>query len=137
MTRKNRGENIHLELELGNQARAEAEVLLEKKLVKGAVSRTYYFVLHYTKALLYSLGLEAKSHEGVGHPLNLHFIKSGKFPPRYGKLFSRLQKYREQADYDPALVFTLQDAMEEFREGKEFSLMIRAYLQRQGYLGKK
>lgn len=134
MTGENRITNIKMEIALGDEARNEAKVLLERGLPKGAISRTYYFVFHYVRGLLYSLGLEARSHEGVGHLLNLHFIKPGKLPPACGKLFCRLQKYREQADYDPALVFTIKDVEEELREAEDLSDRILDYLKKERYL---
>lgn len=124
MKEENRKINIKLELESGDEAMKEAEVLMEKGLYRGAISRTYYFIFHYVKALLYSVGLEPKTHEGTTHLLNIHFIREGKIEPRFGKCFSRLQKYRQQSDYEPAVVFTKEDAEEELQMAREFSAAI-------------
>lgn len=75
-----------------------------------------------------TIGLEPKTHQGVNHLLNLHFIKPGKIDPKYGKLFSRLQKYREESDYDPAAVFTKEDADEELVLANEYFQAAQQYL---------
>jgi uncharacterized protein (UPF0332 family) len=56
-----------------------------------------------------TLGLEAKSHEGAPRLLSLHFIKPGRLDPEASHLFSRLMKYREEADYNPSYIFTADD----------------------------
>ncbi len=44
--------NIQEELERAKEALKSADILFENDLVKDAMSRLYYFVLHYIKALL-------------------------------------------------------------------------------------
>lgn len=134
MTEENKKTNLEMEIAQGEEVLREARILIEQGLYKGAVSRTYYFLFHHVKALLYLLGLEPKSHDGVSHLLNLHFIKDGKIESRFGKLFSRLQKYREQSDYDPAVTFTKEDVEKELAEALEFSGAIKEYLKKEGYL---
>jgi uncharacterized protein (UPF0332 family) len=53
-------ENISIELERGEEAREEATVLLEKNLAKGALSRAYYCIFYYIKALLFRWDLILK-----------------------------------------------------------------------------
>lgn len=134
MTRNNRIENIMIELETGGEAWREATVLLDNNLAKGALSRAYYCFFHHVKALLYSLGLEPKTHEGTVHLFNLHFVKKGIFTPDWSKLFSRLQKYRELADYDPACIFTIDDVKEEMEEVDKAIICIRKYLSEKGLI---
>jgi uncharacterized protein (UPF0332 family) len=134
MTKNNRIENIALELEQGDEALKESMVLLEHNLPKGALARIYYSLFHYVKALLFSLGLEAKTHDGTSHLFNLHFIKKGLLPAHFGKTLSRLQKYRELADYDPACLFSSDDVKIELQEAHEFSTHINNYLRDKGFL---
>ena len=133
MNESNKKKNIELEITQGDEALKETKVLFDKGLYKGAISRSYYFLFHYVKALLYTLGLEPKTHEGISHLLNLHFIKEGKIEGRFGKLFSRLQKYREQSDYDPAVIFTKEEVDEELKQAEKFSRVIKEHLKREGY----
>jgi len=134
MTRNSRIENIALELERGGEAWKEATVLLDNGLAKGALSRAYYCLFHHVKALLFSLGLESKTHEGTVHLFNLHFVKKGIFTPSWSKLLSRLQKYRELADYDPACMFTIDDVKEELAEVREAIQCISKHLAEKGLI---
>ena len=54
--------NVSIEWDKAKEAMTEAEVLLEKNLPGGAISRAYYAVFHAGKALLLTECLEAKSH---------------------------------------------------------------------------
>jgi uncharacterized protein len=134
MTKTSRIENIRIEIERGGEAWEEATVLLERSLAKGALSRLYYCLFHHIKALLFSLGLESKTHEGTVHLFNLHFVKKGIFPSHSAKLLSRLQKYRELADYDPACVFSIEDVTAEMKEVGTVILRIKEYLGEKGLL---
>jgi uncharacterized protein (UPF0332 family) len=131
---QNKRTNAVLEIEHGEEALKEARVLLDSGLFRGAMSRTYYGAFHHVKALLFTIGLEAKTHEGASHLFNLHFVRPGLIDVKYARLVSRLQKYREQSDYDPAAVFTKEDVETEFQNTLEFSRTIKASLQDNGLL---
>lgn len=128
MTEEGSKENIKLEMQQAEENLKEINALTGEELYRGAISRIYYYVFHVTRALLYSIGLEPKTHQGVNHLLNLHFVKPGKIDPKYGKLFSRLQKYREESDYDPAAVFTKEDAEEELVLARQYFQAAKQYL---------
>ncbi|MBI5187932.1 MAG: HEPN domain-containing protein [Nitrospirae bacterium] len=65
------------------------------------ISSLYYSYFHIIKAILYKKGFDPVSHEGVYALLNLHFVKSGVLDKGYSRLFERLHKNREIADYNP------------------------------------
>lgn len=121
-------QNIQLEMEVGNEAMEAAKSLVEKGLYRSAMSRTYYVLFHYIKALLYTLGLEPKSHEGLEHLFGLHFVKTGKADVNSAKLLARLQKYRERSDYGLITVFTKEDVEQELGEVESFLQSIQSYL---------
>ena len=69
-------------------ARAEetlraAEVLLREGLTNDAVGRAYYAGFHAVRALLFSVGLEPRSHRGAIQLFNLHFVRTGKIDARH------------------------------------------------------
>jgi len=75
------------------------------------ISSLYYSYFHIIKAILYRKGFDPSSHEGVYALLNLHFVKPGVLDKRYSRLFERLHKNREIADYNPtAPKFDKEDA---------------------------
>jgi len=53
---------------------------------------------------------------------------------RASHIFSKLMKYREEADYNPSYMFTREDFVEFKKEAEELSDKIKAYLEEKGYL---
>jgi uncharacterized protein (UPF0332 family) len=92
------------ELGLAREELRAAEQLLTARLVRVAATRVYYAVFHAARALVYSEGLEPKTHAGVLSLLNVHFVRAGRLDAADSRLFARLQKFREEADYADAYV---------------------------------
>jgi uncharacterized protein (UPF0332 family) len=134
MTDENKKRNIQEEMERASGAMDAASLLFENNLLNDAVSRLYYFLLYNIRALLLTKGLEPRSHEGALRLLGLHFIKEGIFEAKDSHVFSRLMKYREEADYNPSYMFTGEDFVEFKKEAEELSGKIKAYLEEKGYL---
>lgn len=128
MTEENKKDNIKNELERASNTLQAANLLYDNGFLNDAVSRLYYFLLHNIRALLLSKGLEPKSHEGALRVFGLHFVKEGIFMPRDSHIFSRLMKYREEADYNPSYTFTKEDFIEFKKEAEDLSSKIKAYL---------
>ena len=123
-------QKIQLEIEAGNESLDAVKTLMEKGLYRSAISRTYYGLFHYIRALLYTQGLEPKSHEGLEHLFGLHFVKAGRVDSGSAKLLARLQKYREQSDYGLVTVFTKEDVGQELSEVERFVQSIQGYLKK-------
>jgi len=134
VTEENKKKNIHEEIERAKKAIEAAVLLFEKGFLSDAVSRLYYFLLYNIRALLLTKGLEPKSHEGALRLLGLHFIKEGLFEAKTSHIFSKLMKYREEADYNPSYIFTKEDFIEFKKEAEELSDRIKAYLKNTGYI---
>jgi hypothetical protein len=105
-----------------------ADLLCDNGFINEAVSRLYYFLLYRIRAVLMGEGLEPRSHEGVLRLFSLHFVKTGKFQPESAHLFSKLMKYREEADYNPAYTFQAQDYARLRGEAQALSERIDEYL---------
>jgi uncharacterized protein (UPF0332 family) len=134
MIEENKRENIREELERAVKAMGAAGLLFENGFLNDAVSRLYYSLLHEIRALLLTKGLEPKSHEGALRLFGLHFVKEGVFEPADSHVFSRLMKYREEADYNPSYMFTEEDFVEFKKDAEELSNQIKAHLKEKGYL---
>lgn len=137
MTEKNKKENISHELEKAHDCLKSAGILSAHGQYADAVSRLYYYVYHSVQALLLTKGLEPKTHEGLLRLLGMHFIKPGTFEPSFSHSFARLMKYRGEADYNPAYIFTESDYHEFQNEAKELYRKIETYLTNEGYITKK
>src|SRR3972149_1338446 len=128
MTVEERRQSIQLEMEAGHEAVDAAKSLVEKDLYRSAMSRAYYGLFHYIKALLYTQGLEPKSDEELEHLFGFHFVKAGKVDIKSAKLLARLQKYCERSDYGLVSVFSTEDVEEELTEVEHFINSIQGYL---------
>ncbi len=64
-------------LKQAEQSLQAAKVLLEKGLLDDSVSRAYYAMFHAAVAILYALGLRAKSHSGTINLFGEHLVKKG------------------------------------------------------------
>ena len=134
MMEENKRENIQAELDGAEKTLLEAELLFKNGFFKGAVSRLYYSLLYSIRALLLTKGLEPKSHEGALRLFGLHFVKEGVLETKASHIFSKLMKYREEADYNPAYIFTREDFVELQKEAGELSDKIKRYLKEKNYL---
>lgn len=110
MTGENRGLNAAAELARAEECLREAETLRDAGLPFGAASRAYYAVFHAATALLFSVGLEAKSHRAVASMIGEHFVKPGRLSAELGRLVAHMQRDREDADYATGAVFTADHA---------------------------
>ncbi len=134
MIDKNKMENIREEIERASQTMSASTLLFDNNLINDAVSRLYYFLLYNIRALLLTKGLEPKSHEGALRLFALHFIKEKIFEPKDSHVFSKLMKYREEADYNPSYVFTKDDFTDFKKEAEALSIKIKSYLKNNRYL---
>lgn len=128
MTEDNRKENIRAELDRATEALAAATLLYENGYISDAISRLYYFVLYHVRALLLSKGLEPRSHDGALRLLGLHFVREGLMDKRAAQVFSKLMKFREEADYNPISMFTKEDFVEFKGEAEIFAALIKSCL---------
>jgi uncharacterized protein (UPF0332 family) len=108
--------NIAESLARAAQALAVADAALAIGGTADAVSLTYHAALHYLRARLFARWLDPRSHPGAHHLFNQEFVRSGLFPPKVNKLLAALQRMREQADYDPGMLFDAEDAREQIAE---------------------
>lgn len=77
-----------------------AKVLAGSNFWNSAVNRLYYSVFYAVNALLVLNGFQTKTHAARKSFFSLHFIKSGKFDKKFGRLYSELFDWRQKGDYD-------------------------------------
>ena len=128
MTAEGRQESAAAELELADEELRVAEQLLETGHPRIALTRVYFAVFHAVRARLYTEGLEPRSHEGVQHLWSVHFVRPSLYEPATSRLLSRLQKFREEADYARAFVTDDAGAREEIAAARGLLERIRVEL---------
>ena len=92
MTDENRKRNVAGELARAEQALQAARALLDLGLHADSVSRAYYGAFPCLGALLFSRGLEAKTHAGAIHLFNTEFVHAGLFASSYNRLLAGIQR---------------------------------------------
>lgn len=135
MTRESRLANIQAEVEKADTSLRAARALYDLGLFDECVSRAYYAVFHLMCAVLLTDGLEARSHHGVDHLLNLHFVRAGRLDPAHAKAFARLMQFRLQADYSRAFRFTKSGAAEELATAETTSAAVLETLRDGRWIG--
>jgi uncharacterized protein (UPF0332 family) len=128
VTEDNRRQNISAELERAAEALSAATLLSDNGYINDAISRLYYFVLYNIRALILYKDHEPRSQEGAIRLLGLHFIKSGLMSKNIAQIFSKLMKYREEADYNPISIFAKEDFVALKEEAEMLADSIKKYL---------
>jgi hypothetical protein len=136
MTEESRRKNIAAEIRRGDESLESAEILLAAGKLADAVSRAYYAAFHYARGLLLTLGEEPRTHGGLERLLQRDFVRSGDIDADVAKLFSRLQKFRLDADYTAEFVFTPAGSADEVRAARTFVDEARGFLQKGGWVEK-
>jgi uncharacterized protein (UPF0332 family) len=130
----NKKANIREEIDRASEAIRAAHLLFENGFVRDAVSKVYYSLLYSIRAVLLTEGLEPKSHEGALRLFGLHFVKPGLFEAKDSHIFSKLMKFREEADYNPSYTFAPEDFTEFKSEAEGLIQKITNYLKNKDYL---
>lgn len=134
MTDENRRAAIAAEWERVTDAQQEARILIDASKPVGAVSRAYYAAFHAARALLLSLGLQPRTHQGVRSLTNLHFERAGRLPARLAHILSQVARTREDAGYDATVTFADDDAHDTLARATEFVAAAKELLGQDGWL---
>lgn len=134
MTPTNRRRNIEAEWERVRSSLRSARILRDAGEYNDAVSRAYYAVFHAAVALLLSVDVEPRSHRAMVQQIHLHFVRSGRLDPTLGRLCARMQKFREEADYNRFFVFDEAATSEELGSAERFVEAAAALLRHDGWM---
>ncbi|MBM4375698.1 MAG: HEPN domain-containing protein [Deltaproteobacteria bacterium] len=107
-------------LALARDTLAAAETLARAGFARHAVGRSYYAVFHAACALLATVGLAARTHEGVRSLVNEHFVRTGLLATVHARTLRQIAGDRNDADYDAAATFTVDDAAEDLERARAF-----------------
>ena len=100
MTREERIEYAKNRIETAHRTADAAKLLAENEYWNSAINRLYYALFYMVNALLVSNEIYPQSHSGMRSLFALHFIKTGKMDPKYGKLLAQVYDWRQKSDYD-------------------------------------
>ena len=100
MTFEERREYVKYRIESARKTFEAAKVLSENGFWNSAVNRLYYAVFYAVNALLILNEIQTKSHSATKSQFSLHFVKTGRFDKKYGRLLSELFDWRQKGDYE-------------------------------------
>jgi len=118
-------ENAQAELARADEAIRACEVLLREGLLSDAVSDAYYACFHAVRALLFTVGIEPRSHRGALHLFNLHFVRTGRVEATHLSALARAQYDRQSADYGASRRFTRSEVEEELEAARTLLAVAR------------
>lgn len=100
MTNEERREYAKYRIESAHKTLEAAKVLSENGFWNSAVNRLYYAVFYAVNALLVLNEIQTKSHSATKSQFSLHFVKTGRFDKKHGRLLSELFDWRQKGDYE-------------------------------------
>jgi uncharacterized protein (UPF0332 family) len=116
-------ELVHKEIDAAKERLDAAELLFNDGKLVDAVNRAYYSTYHAGKALLHSIGRDAKTHAGLISEIGFHLVEKGMMEKTYGTILRRLFESRETSDYVVGAVFTEEEVNEMLKGAKSFLQM--------------
>ena len=100
---------VTLALERVDKTLHEMDVLRENGLWSLVANRLYYALFHAVSALLIKDHHEVGTHRGAVGKFSLFYVKTGAFTAAEGRMYSQLQKLREDSDYNCAIDVVQED----------------------------
>lgn len=91
---------VTLELDRVEKTIEEFELLAENGMWSLAGNRLYYTLFHAVSALLINDNHEVGTHRGAVNRFSLYYVKTGIFTAAEGRMYSLLQKLREDGEYN-------------------------------------
>ena len=97
-----------------------AEDAFQKNNYDFCVNRLYYSAFYAVSAVLIINGKNYKKHSAVRSAVHRDFVKNGKISIELGKLYDKLLRDREEADYVAFVEFDPEVVKDELKETKKF-----------------
>lgn len=124
---------VILELEKSDKTLAEMDIQLQNSLWGLAANRLYYSLFHAVSALLICDKHEVGTHRGAVNKFSLFYVKEGLFTVSEGKLYSQLQKLREDGDYNCSIDVDQSDVEQKVLPAKQLISHIKQYIKDKGF----
>lgn len=97
-------------IEQARESLRASKIMLDNKMVKDSINRSYYSAFYAMKAVLAIEEKDFKRHKDVVAYFNKMYVATGKFPKDLGRMIAKLQQLREKSDYDDFFVASIAKA---------------------------
>ena len=101
-----------------------AKLCFENGHYKDAINRAYYAAFYAVKAVLALDNIDFKRHKDVVATFNRDYIASGMYEKEIGRLLSRLQKKRENSDYDDFYIASKEEVVDQIKFAEQIVMSI-------------
>ncbi|MFA5329248.1 MAG: HEPN domain-containing protein [Prolixibacteraceae bacterium] len=104
----------------------DAQILADRQKWNSAINRLYYSAYYAVMALLLIADLTPSTHNGAKSNFTEHFIKTGKIPKEFGRIYSQLFTWRQKGDYDDLFDFDEEKVIPYFEPVKKLIDLIES-----------
>jgi len=105
-----------------------AEKLLHDGEYEDAISRAYYAIYHAANAVLATINVFPKTHEGLVSEFGKRFVLTGMFPRELGKILADAKAARETYEYSVTATIEKPEAETIFANAQAFVTAIKKFL---------
>lgn len=124
---------IEEEIKIAERRLKAGELLLKEGMLEDAINRLYYAIFYAAKAMLNSVGYDAKTHSGLISEFGLRLIKEDLVKKKYGKILRNAFEKRESSDYEIGVVFEEQEVKELLKSAREFLKNAKSFVKENLY----
>jgi len=115
-------------MEKAQQARSDAQLLLENNRTEAAINRIYYAAFDAARAALLMYDEAPSSHAGVKTRFAYHFVRTGRVSRKHARTLSEAEAMRNRADYDAFSVFEAAPTLDLLEDVESFVERVRDLL---------
>jgi uncharacterized protein (UPF0332 family) len=88
-----------------NESMEDARILADNRRWNACVNRLYYACFYMVSALLVRHGLSSSKHTDVRSLFNKQYVKTGKIPKKFARIYNDLFERRQEGDYIDFVIF--------------------------------
>ena len=111
-------------LSLAQETLANAKLCMDNQFYRDCINRSYYAAFYAVKAVLALDNIDFKRHKDVVATFNRDYVASGVYEKEIGRLLSRLQKKRENSDYDDFYIASKEEAEDQIKFAEQIVMSI-------------
>ena len=115
-------------IEQARESLKASKIMLDNKMVKDSINRSYYSAFYAMKAVLAIEEKDFKRHKDVVAYFNLKYVATEIFPRELGKKIGRLKTLREDCDYDDFYIVSVEEVKNQLETAKTVLYQVKEYL---------
>lgn len=130
---------IRMRMEQAAETLIDSRMLMEVRSSAGrsVVNRAYYASFYALLALLQTINLSPRKHQGAIAYFEMEFVKTGKLPKEMSEIIRKLFRMRMEDDYQIMGPVDIEDAKLSIMISEKFIGEVNAFLIDQGWIEEK